>query len=74
MGETSQGMASRPLVVASVVLFGSGFAWVLIGVAPSVGGGLDPLLAGRRSRPTKNPLAVSAQEVAGERDVALAVR
>jgi len=25
-------------------------------------------------RPTKNPLAVAAQEVAGERDVALAVR
>jgi hypothetical protein len=71
-------MASRPPAgSAPVLLFDSGFASVLIGDTPSVGGGAGliwVLVGGYRRRPTKNPLAVSAQEVADERDVALAVR
>ena len=50
------------------------FGWLLMAGAPS---GLIrrwPTVAGCFIRPTKNPLADSAQEVAGERDVTFAVR
>jgi hypothetical protein len=74
--ETVVGVSSDGLLTVVLPWCGLSAVLVLVLVLVVVTGRRDSGAGAGRSevRPTKNPLAARAQEVAGERDVALAVR